>query len=115
MSPAVKEAERLILSRRLAHDGNPVMRWCLGNVAIEQDAAGNVKVSKGRSRDKVDGAIDRDRLDPGALGEAPRRSSRRPRSRSAELDRDALAMAVGVRDRGNLITGRPGVGHAVAL
>jgi phage terminase large subunit-like protein len=57
MSPAVKETERLILSRRLAHDANPVLRWCLGNVAIEQDAAGNVKISKARSRDKVDGAV----------------------------------------------------------
>ncbi|MCC2665840.1 MAG: terminase [Geminicoccaceae bacterium] len=55
MSPAVKEAERLILSRRLAHDGSPVMRWCLSNVAIEQDAAGNVKISKARSRGKIDG------------------------------------------------------------
>ena len=57
MSPAVKECERLILSRRLAHDGNPVMRWSLANVAIEQDAAGNQKISKARSRDKVDGAV----------------------------------------------------------
>jgi hypothetical protein len=57
MSPAVKEAERLILSRRLAHDGSPVVRWCLSNVAIEQDAAGNVKISKARSREKVDGAV----------------------------------------------------------
>jgi phage terminase large subunit-like protein len=57
MSPAVKEAERLILSRRLAHDGSPVLRWCLGNVAIEQDAAGNQKISKARSREKVDGAV----------------------------------------------------------
>ena len=31
--------------------------WCLSNVAIEQDAAGNVKISKARSRDKVDGAV----------------------------------------------------------
>jgi phage terminase large subunit-like protein len=57
MSPAVKETERLILSRRLAHDGSPVMRWCLSNVAIEQDAAGNVKPSKARSREKIDGAV----------------------------------------------------------
>jgi phage terminase large subunit-like protein len=56
MSPAVKECERLLLSRRLAHDGNPAMRWCLGNVTIEQDAAGNVKFSKARRREKIDGA-----------------------------------------------------------
>jgi phage terminase large subunit-like protein len=55
MSPACKELQRLLLSRGLAHDGNPCMRWCLANVSIDQDAAGNIKVSKGRSRDKVDG------------------------------------------------------------
>jgi phage terminase large subunit-like protein len=57
MSPAVKETERLILSGRLAHDGNPVMRWCLANVAIAQDPAGNVKIDKDKAREKVDGAV----------------------------------------------------------
>jgi phage terminase large subunit-like protein len=33
------------------------MRWCVSNVAIEQDAAGNVKPSKARSREKIDGAV----------------------------------------------------------
>jgi phage terminase large subunit-like protein len=57
MSPAVKETERLILNRQLAHDGNPVMRWCLGNVAIAQDPAGNQKIDRARAREKVDGAV----------------------------------------------------------
>jgi phage terminase large subunit-like protein len=57
MSPAVKEIERLILSRQLVHDGNPVMRWCLSNVAIAQDAAGNVKIDRAKAKDKVDGAV----------------------------------------------------------
>jgi phage terminase large subunit-like protein len=57
MSPAVKETERLILSGRLAHDGNPVMRWCLSNVAIASDAAGNVKIDRARAREKVDAAV----------------------------------------------------------
>jgi phage terminase large subunit-like protein len=57
MSPAVKETERLILSRRLAHDGNPVMRFCLSNVAIAADAAGNIKIDRARAREKVDGAV----------------------------------------------------------
>ena len=49
----MKETERLILSRRLAHDGSPVMRWCLGNVAIASDPAGNVKIDKGGAREKA--------------------------------------------------------------
>jgi phage terminase large subunit-like protein len=57
MSPAVKVTERLILARQLAHDGNPVMRWCLGNVAIARDQAGNVKIDRARAREKVDGVV----------------------------------------------------------
>ena len=57
MSPACKEVERLILNRQLAHDGNPVMRWCLGNVAIAQDPAGNIKIDRQKAKEKVDGAV----------------------------------------------------------
>jgi phage terminase large subunit-like protein len=57
MSPAVKATERLILAKKLAHDGNPVMRWCLSNVAIAQDAAGNQKIDRARAKEKVDGAV----------------------------------------------------------
>ena len=56
MSSACKEVERLILNRQLVHDGNPVMRWCLSNVAIAQDPAGNIKIDRQKAREKVDGA-----------------------------------------------------------
>jgi phage terminase large subunit-like protein len=57
MSPACKEVERLVLARQLAHDGNPCLRWCLANVAIAQDPAGNIKIDGQRAREKVDGAV----------------------------------------------------------
>jgi phage terminase large subunit-like protein len=57
MSGAMKETERLILSRQLYHDGNPCMRWCIGNVDVAQDAAGNVKPDRARSREKIDGLV----------------------------------------------------------
>jgi phage terminase large subunit-like protein len=57
MSPACKEVERLVLARQLYHTGCPVLRWCLGNVALEQDAAGNIKITKSKSKEKVDGAV----------------------------------------------------------
>ena len=57
MSPAVKEVERLVLNRQLAHDGSPVMRWCLSNVAIAQDPAGNQKIDRQKAKEKVDGAV----------------------------------------------------------
>jgi phage terminase large subunit-like protein len=57
MSPACKEVERLVLNRQLQHDGNEVMRWCLSNVAIAQDPAGNIKIDRAKAREKVDGAV----------------------------------------------------------
>ena len=35
------ELEKLIVSRKLAHGGNPVTRWMTANVAVAQDLAGN--------------------------------------------------------------------------
>jgi phage terminase large subunit-like protein len=57
MSPAVKEVERLVLSRQIAHAGNPIARWCLGNVAIAQDPAGNQKIDRAKAKEKVDFAV----------------------------------------------------------
>lgn len=57
MSPAVKEAQRLILSRRLIHGGHPVLRWNFQNVVIDEDPAGNLKFNKKRSAEKIDGAV----------------------------------------------------------
>ena len=55
MSGPSKELERVIVGRRLRHDGNPVMRWMVGNVVIETDPAGNIKPSKSKSTERIDG------------------------------------------------------------
>ncbi len=57
MTSPSKEFEVLIVSGRLQHDANPVMRWNVGNVAIERDAADNIKPSKKRSPEKIDGVV----------------------------------------------------------
>ena len=57
MSPATKEFNRLWQGRRMAHGGNPVLRWMAGNVAAEIDAAGNIKPSKKRSVERIDGIV----------------------------------------------------------
>jgi phage terminase large subunit-like protein len=57
MSGAMKETERLILSRQLKHNGNPVLRWNVGNVDVAQDPAGNIKPDRARSREKIDGLV----------------------------------------------------------
>ncbi len=57
MGPAIKELERAIIARKFRHGGNPVLRWCFENVATETDKAGNRSFHKGKSRDRIDGAV----------------------------------------------------------
>jgi phage terminase large subunit-like protein len=57
MSAPSKEMLRLVLSRKLGHGGNPVMRWMADNVTTEEDAAGNIKPSKAKSTQKIDGIV----------------------------------------------------------
>lgn len=52
-----KELYRLVLDERFIHGGNPVLRWMFENVYIETDAAGNIKPSKKKSTEKIDGAV----------------------------------------------------------
>lgn len=57
MAPAVKELERAILARELRHGGHAVLRWNFSNVQIETDKAGNRMMHKGKSGNKIDGAV----------------------------------------------------------
>ena len=57
MSPPTKAWEGLIRQKRFRHGGNPVMRWMMDNIRLRTDPAGNIKIDKGSSADKVDGPI----------------------------------------------------------
>lgn len=57
MAPAVKELERAIIGRKFRHGGHPVLRWNFENIAVETDKAGNKSFHKGKSRDRIDGAV----------------------------------------------------------
>jgi phage terminase large subunit-like protein len=52
-----KELERLVLSEKLHHGNNPVLRWMAGNVSVEFDAMTNIKPSKKKSTEKIDGIV----------------------------------------------------------
>ena len=41
----------------IIHNNNPAMNWMLSNVALQEDAAGNIKPSKNKSKDKIDGIV----------------------------------------------------------
>jgi len=57
MSGPSKELEKRILAGELAHGGNPVMRWMAANAAVERDAADNIKPSKKKSTERIDGIV----------------------------------------------------------
>ncbi len=57
MSPPTKEIEKLILARKIVFKENPALKWCFSNVICETDAAGNLKPSKRRSKEKIDMAV----------------------------------------------------------
>ena len=48
---------RLVLERKLNHGGHPVLRWNMDNAFVRTDPAGNLKIDKERSTEKVDGAV----------------------------------------------------------
>jgi len=57
MSAPTKEVEKLFLSHEITHDGNPVLEWMMSNVILRLDPAGNIKIDKAKSTEKVDGAV----------------------------------------------------------
>lgn len=57
MSEPMKELEALVLLRRLHHDGNPVLAWCIANVVCHMDAKENIYPRKERPENKIDGAV----------------------------------------------------------
>jgi len=57
MSEPTKEMEKLIVGKQISHGGNPVLRWCANNVAVDTDAAGNLKPNKAKSTERIDGIV----------------------------------------------------------
>jgi phage terminase large subunit-like protein len=57
MSPGMKELYKLLLEGKIIHGGNPVLRWMAGNIVAEIDAAENIKPSKKKSTEKIDGIV----------------------------------------------------------
>ena len=57
MSEPSKELARLVLARELHHQSNPVLRWCAANCVIETDPVDNIKPTKKRSPERIDGIV----------------------------------------------------------
>ena len=57
MSAPAKVLEASVISKKLRHGNNPVLRWNASVCAHEDDAAGNIKPSKKRSFERIDGIV----------------------------------------------------------
>lgn len=57
MSPVIRDFENLLLDGRLIIADNSCLRWMAGNVVAVMDDAANIKYSKKKSKNKIDGII----------------------------------------------------------
>ena len=52
-----RDLMQLVQEGKLRHGKHPVLDWNMGNVVAETDAYLNVKMSKKKSTEKIDGAV----------------------------------------------------------
>jgi phage terminase large subunit-like protein len=58
MSPALRELESQLLSKKLKHGGHPVLTMCAANaVAVEGPTAGTRKFAKAQATSRIDGMV----------------------------------------------------------
>ena len=57
MSPALRELESLLLSKKLRHGNHPVLTMCASNATVLTDPAGNRKFIKGKTTGRIDGMV----------------------------------------------------------
>ena len=61
-SPPTKFTETCVLNKRLRHNGNPVLTWCMSNIEVAKDGNGNIKPIKPKGKNKseskrIDGGV----------------------------------------------------------
>jgi phage terminase large subunit-like protein len=56
-SDPMKTLDGIIRDDKIAHNGDPVMTWMIGNVVAKYDAKDNVYPRKQRPQDKIDGPV----------------------------------------------------------
>lgn len=57
LSEPMKELEARVLSKRLKHDGNPVLTWMMANVVAHLDVKDNIYPRKQKVENKIDGVV----------------------------------------------------------
>jgi phage terminase large subunit-like protein len=57
MSPAIRELEAKLLSKKLRHGNHPVLTMCAANAVTVSDPAGNRKFTKSKATGRIDGMV----------------------------------------------------------
>jgi phage terminase large subunit-like protein len=57
MAGCVDALERAVVDRKILHNGNQVLTMCISNATVETDPTGSRKLSKKRSRSRIDSAV----------------------------------------------------------
>ena len=57
MNAPTKEYQRLMLTESINVGQNPVSRWHHSNINIDMNPAGDIKITKAKSSEKVDGLV----------------------------------------------------------
>lgn len=57
LSEPSKDFEARVTQRHIRHAHNPIMKWCVANAVITQDAANNIKPDKEKASGKIDGVV----------------------------------------------------------
>ncbi len=57
MNEPTKLLEALVLTGKLRHGGNPVLRWMASNAVVIEDSTGNLKLAKNKSNGRIDGLV----------------------------------------------------------
>ena len=58
MSPPTKELMKLVLEKKISYGGDEFLRWMMDNVFVRTDPAGNIKMDKEKSTEKINGAVE---------------------------------------------------------
>lgn len=57
MSPALRQLEAMLLNQQITHSNHPVMNMCATAAVVQRDPAGNRKLNKSKSTNRIDGMV----------------------------------------------------------
>ena len=56
-TPTLNDLISFLTAGKIAHGGNPVLRWNASNAVVEEGRRGGIRLTKKKSREKIDGVV----------------------------------------------------------